>query len=163
MKITLRKIILCGILSAFYPAIGWAELGAAFYTGNNLLSDCNAGSDFKKGLCVGYITGVGNGVHNGQEIGFQSGLLDALFEMYGDKAEANKENILKKVDEEFNKSENDGTLIIVDCRPEGVINQQLVDVVVKYLVQQPEKRASAASELIIAALNQAFPCRKAKP
>ena len=46
------------------------------------------------------------------------------------------------------------------CRPPGVIVQQTVDIVTKYLRDHPERRQDSAVALIWEAQNAAFPCPK---
>lgn len=44
------------------------------------------------------------------------------------------------------------------CGPETVTNQQVTDIVVRYLAAHPEIRHTAAWALVGSALEQAFPC-----
>ena len=44
------------------------------------------------------------------------------------------------------------------CVDEGVLNSQISDVVKRYLTQFPEKRHHEAASLVLAAVQEAFPC-----
>jgi Rap1a immunity proteins len=44
------------------------------------------------------------------------------------------------------------------CVPDGVEAGQVIDVVKLYLAQHPEKRHLAASDLVVDALKEKFPC-----
>ncbi|MEO5493084.1 MAG: Rap1a/Tai family immunity protein [Sphingomonas sp.] len=44
------------------------------------------------------------------------------------------------------------------CLPAGGVRSQMVDVVVKYLKDNPAERAKGASLLVVLALREAFPC-----
>ena len=46
------------------------------------------------------------------------------------------------------------------CRPKGTTNQQMYDVVKKYLVQNPQVRHENMGDIVLTALNEAFPCKK---
>jgi hypothetical protein len=46
------------------------------------------------------------------------------------------------------------------CTPQGVTSRELVDVVVKYLKNNPEKRHFTAAGEVWGALSEAFPCAK---
>jgi hypothetical protein len=49
------------------------------------------------------------------------------------------------------------------CLPKDVVIQQSVDVIKKYLADNPAARHYSAYTIVIAALNAAFPCPKAPP
>ena len=46
------------------------------------------------------------------------------------------------------------------CTPKGVVPQQIIDVVKKYLKDNPQNRADAATQSVLIALTKAFPCNK---
>jgi hypothetical protein len=46
----------------------------------------------------------------------------------------------------------------VVCPPAHVSNEQLVDIVIKHLLNHPETREIGASYIVLAALKDAFPC-----
>jgi hypothetical protein len=46
------------------------------------------------------------------------------------------------------------------CSPSQAIAGQLVDIVLKYLAEHPQKLHEKASDLVLNALSLAFPCRK---
>jgi hypothetical protein len=48
----------------------------------------------------------------------------------------------------------------VVCPPAHVSNEQLVDIVIKHLVDHPEGREVQASYIVLDALKSAFPCPK---
>ena len=45
------------------------------------------------------------------------------------------------------------------CAPKGVVIQQLVDIVTKFLVDNPESRQYPAAALVKLSLTKAFPCK----
>jgi Rap1a immunity proteins len=45
------------------------------------------------------------------------------------------------------------------CRPDGVINSQIIQVYQVYLRNNPEKLHMPAETLFVLAMQQAFPCR----
>ena len=51
------------------------------------------------------------------------------------------------------------TKITTYCIPPGVTPGQLIEIVTKYIEQQPEKRHLVAAMLIEAAIKKSFPCR----
>ncbi|HEM7460012.1 TPA: hypothetical protein U2J34_000293 [Enterobacter hormaechei] len=46
------------------------------------------------------------------------------------------------------------------CSPKGATNGQIVDTVVLYVANHPEKRTENASTLALKALSSAYPCKK---
>jgi Rap1a immunity proteins len=46
------------------------------------------------------------------------------------------------------------------CAPSGLTQGQAADVFAKYLIDHPEKRHMAASDLVFSAMVEAFPCPK---
>jgi hypothetical protein len=48
----------------------------------------------------------------------------------------------------------------ITCRPNGVTNGQMYDIVKKYLIQNPQFRHETMGSLVFDALNEAFPCNK---
>lgn len=46
------------------------------------------------------------------------------------------------------------------CIPPAVVQSQLAKVAVKWLIENPDKLHYAANSLVLAALAQAFPCKK---
>jgi hypothetical protein len=54
------------------------------------------------------------------------------------------------------------TLPQIACTGNGVTGQQLMDIVVKFLLLNPEKRNKGAALLVGAALADAFPCQNSK-
>lgn len=46
------------------------------------------------------------------------------------------------------------------CIPDGVSNGQVGDIVFQWLEDHPEKRHYLASELVVVALSEAFPCNR---
>lgn len=45
------------------------------------------------------------------------------------------------------------------CLPSGVTNRRLIDIVKKYVQNNPKKRAQPASGLVFLALTDTFPCK----
>jgi hypothetical protein len=53
---------------------------------------------------------------------------------------------------------DDAVIMTPPCPGEGVTQEQIADVVIKWLDKHPEKRNLPAPYLIMKALNEAFPC-----
>jgi hypothetical protein len=49
---------------------------------------------------------------------------------------------------------------VLFCTPDGVTRGQYTAVVAKYIKEHPEQWNQPASELVISAMKQAFPCKK---
>lgn len=108
----------------------WAPAAsAAPMDGNFLYGMCGGdpgGGNFP--LCVGYVTGVTEGVVAG------AALAGAPTDISGDRQ------------------------VLGYCLPDTGNNQQVVDVVFDFLEQNPSLRHHSARMLIVAALQQSFPC-----
>jgi hypothetical protein len=111
------------------PAVAFGALN-----GNELFQACTSSDgSFSKGQCVGYVQGVG-------EVGEVEGI-----------AAAN--------DAKTTLSENRGTVMgWVFCTPSKATVRQAVDVVVKFLWDNPARRHFPATVLVARALQEAWPC-----
>jgi hypothetical protein len=105
---------------------------AAVITGNELLEVCEdraPGAGYA--LCLGYVTGI------------------------ADLAQILTMKVVTMIDEDG----DDAVPMINWCRPTGVTNAQLVDVVVRDLRAHPEDRHMPALALIMRSLRTSLPCR----
>jgi len=105
--------------------------------GNTLYSACMASEDLiQQGFCIGWMIG--------QIEGESSGAFIVL-------SQAGDDNTAAEVNPVIN-------LFLGRCIPESATNQQLKDVVVRYLENHPETRHQPARLLANLALGEAFPC-----
>lgn len=104
--------------------------------GNTVYGACKATSDIQQGFCVGWMLGQIEGSSMGAFI-----VLNQLGE-YDTAADVNP--VIN--------------LFLGRCIPDTASNQQLQDVVVRYLEQHPETRHQPARLLASLALGEAFPC-----
>lgn len=104
--------------------------GVDYYSGNELLSDCNdfleSVNGWKPGRCLGFITGVIRG--HQQTISYQNNL---------------------------DYSSERGMLF---CIPSGVTLAQLIKVVHKSIGDNPSKTHLPAEAHVLRAMTDAFPC-----
>lgn len=104
-------------------------------TGNELLSICSSTDDqAQNGFCLGYVTGV----IEGMKWGVATPLL-----MSG-KAAA--------------EADRSGSILLGFCNPEDATLGQYQDVVILYLRNHPSERHNSARILTQLALREAFPC-----
>jgi hypothetical protein len=105
--------------------------------GNMLYSACIASEDLvQQGFCIGWMMG--------QIDGESSGAFIVL-------SQAGDYNTAAEVNPVIN-------MFLGRCIPESATNQQLKDVVVRYLERHPETRHQPARMLANLALGKAFPC-----
>lgn len=101
------------------------------YTGNDLFEDCSDYSGPMAGYCFGYIVGASDGQMAGALTAIAPGNMD----------------ILRMAQETLGY-----------CTPSAVTNQQKIEVVAKYLIDNPASRHRPAALLIREAHREAFPC-----
>ena len=119
-----------------------AAAAAAGYSGNQLLAACEAPpATPNASLCMGYILGV--------ETGLLLGAVDGLIVPMA------KQHSLGTASQMNDRAQS----YLMYCRPSEVDNQQIIDVVTKYLAENPAHRNEQARFLILKALQSAFPCR----
>lgn len=126
-------------LAAFtaHPNVSQAEA----LTGNALYESCTANREdeaAKFTYCVGYITGVGDGL------------------IFGGVT-----SILRLGLEDVNAAEASDIAYqtMGYCAPSAVTAYQTIDVVIKFLADNPAIRHESARGLILAAYREAFPCK----
>lgn len=124
----------CGLLSSVCRAL----------TGNELLDDCREKSDLKAGICLGFVQGYTVGYDAGRRGG-------AMFERFGDI----NYQLLKDKGPEISAVSDRAAYY---CVPSRVTNQQVIDVVLKYLEAHPETRHFEAGSIVASAIHEAFPC-----
>jgi len=122
-------------LLAFLPSSGLADT----VSGNTLHNACNAAGDdsaVQFGFCIGYI----GGVFDGMKFGAGAVMFQAM-----------PESSAAEVDQATNS-------MIGVCVPVNAERAQLVDIVIKFLTENPQMRHESARGLIFQALQRAFPC-----
>jgi Rap1a immunity proteins len=136
-------------MKALAVAIYFASVVAAnaqFYSGNELNASCK-----KKDIIVyAYVAGT------------------------VDKAEADQGVLTQKIIDTLDERQKgakgaDGTVAALGtalvsmkhyCIPKGVTLEQMGDVFCKYLAEKPAERQKSAADLLVSALNGAWPCAK---
>lgn len=131
----MRCILLFLATSTFFAVS--TPIGAQPLSGNDVFEECISENQAKHGFCIGYITGLYEGQYWG-------GLLAT--KTIGAEMDAT----------DFNSFAN---RMFQHCVPPDATNQQLRDVVVKYLVDNPANRHKSARYLVWEAYQNAFPCQ----
>jgi hypothetical protein len=106
-----------------------SALAEEYLDGNQLLQLCEDNAE-PRGACIGYVVGIAD--------------LLMLFTYKG-----------------VTLADADGNGMTAGfnwCRPAGVTNEQLADVVASYLRDHPEKRHLSALSQVVPALRDTFPC-----
>jgi hypothetical protein len=115
---------------------------AGFFDGNKLFEDCKSSKIF----VLGYVSGAFDGAEIGQQ---------AVFSIYM-RALAE----IKTPIDALNKSyEANLEAVGAYCAPKGVILMQMTDLFCQYLSTNPAERHRPGNELLINALNKAWPCK----
>ena len=126
-----RAILWLGV-----AASGTAQASAQNISGNTLHSACNAQSDAEAGFCIGYIIGS----VDGQRWGAFATILS-----------------LELTDE--TSAANDMIAAgLKHCIPPEASNEQIRDVVLQFLANNPSIRHESARFLVWLALAESFPC-----
>ncbi|WP_420557906.1 Rap1a/Tai family immunity protein [Roseovarius sp.] len=105
-------------------------------SGNELLDTCISDNQIMAGFCLGYIIGYSEGAPWG-------GSLAVIQANPGLDADAVNDAV---------------GAITGSCVPSEASNEQLMDVTIKYLTNNPETRHTSARTLIWTAYSEAFPC-----
>ncbi|WP_306111521.1 MULTISPECIES: Rap1a/Tai family immunity protein [Roseovarius] len=124
------------VLALFCLASAATATNAQQITGNQLLDTCTSDNQIMAGFCLGYIIGYSEGAPWGGTLAIMQanpGLgTDAVNDAVG--------------------------AITGSCVPSEASNEQLMDVTIKYLTNNPETRHTSARTLIWTAYSEAFPC-----
>ena len=118
--------------------------------GNDLYDFCTSKKDYQSGLCTGYLAGVYHSLLMQTEEANEP--LDVM--------NAADTSILNQ-DEKIRYIINMGFIISnISCIPNGIQPQQIRDVVIKWLKENPEKRHLSQYTVVDAAYKEAWPCPK---
>lgn len=109
-------------------------------TGNQLLDNCSGSGIERTAYCLGYLSGVNEGL--------RLGVILPLLAEGGSTAD------------ELNAHAN---AYLLTCIPDNVTNQQNMDIVTRYLQDNPSTRHQPAHVLVIMAMREAFPCPAEAP
>jgi hypothetical protein len=124
----------------------FATVASAQTNGNMLHEWCMSEEEVFQALCAVYVEGV----NQGRELGAISAYLDMIPRV-----------VLQLSDESFSEIKS---LRVSDllgyCPPDGATGDQIIDIVKKFLVDNPARRHETASVLVASALNDAFRCAK---
>lgn len=109
----------------------------SYVSGNDLFNICGDKKVVAEMACLGYISGMLTG------IAYQTGYTYAAFEIVEQPLDTEYTSFLKHY-----------------CIPKGVKNRQIVKVIKKYMLDNPELLHIPSSSLVVKALTKAFPCYK---
>lgn len=124
------------VLSLIFAAFGSVQSTAQPITGNTLHSACNGQSDAEAGFCIGYIIGS----LDGQRWGAFSTIVGLEL---ADGTSAANDMIARG---------------LRHCIPPEAPNEQIRDVVLQFLTNNPSMRHESARFLVWFALAEAFSC-----
>lgn len=113
-----------------------AETQSPSVTGNTIYETCKDSKSPIFAYCIGYIVGVNDGWNLGSAI--------AVTQLQ-----------LAKTAKDLNAVNK----MLIGICSRGATNEQVVDIVIKYLKENPEQRHRGAHLLIYGALRKAFPCK----
>lgn len=122
----------------------WPSVSNTQTTGNALKEWCEDPEEVFQALCAVYIEGVRGGL----EYGAISTYLDFISRIVFELSEQTYSEV---------KALRTSDLLGI-CQPAGVTGDQIIDVVKKFLEENPERRHEDASALVYSALFDAFPC-----
>lgn len=129
----MKRILFAALLGS---CIAPVSVDAQTTSGNALYDTCTSDNTVLAGFCIGYIMGLVEGQ-------FWGGLLSA------------KAAGIQFESQDFNATLNE---FFQHCIPQDATNEQLRDVVVKYLRNNPATRHQTARILVWQAYREAFPC-----
>jgi hypothetical protein len=133
---------------------------SAQQTGNKIFDACSQNPAF----VAGYVSGANDKTI--VDVRVLSGRLflnlnEKMRNMAADdgtfKSEQNRSEAAEFLNEQIRAAEN---AMSPYCTPDGVIVAQAADLFCKYLKDNPAERQKDAAELLVAALNSAWPCKK---
>jgi len=140
-----RRTRLCGWITEFLPLIAFlallwipSSLRAQQVSGNSLYGACQSDEGIKLGFCIGFIIGAIEGESFGASIVFMR---------------TQPESTTQEVNDMINA-------FMGHCIPTDASNQQLHDVIMRYLGDHPEQRHLPARGLVWNAMIEAFPCEQ---
>ena len=119
---------------AAFPVASYGEP----FTGNFIYSICTSSDPAQQGACLGFYSGLVEGMIFGTLNSFAA---------VGLGAEMTLEDM-----------QNFGNGILGYCLPPSANNQQIVDINVQYLRDNPSLRHESARSSYLLAMQQAFPC-----
>lgn len=125
------RCVLFAITVAIQPVIASTQS----LDGNFLWGACNGFSESETAFCYGYILGANDG-----------GMYTALSVL----SQTNNRDLLSTLE--------DISSALGYCTPNTATSEQVVDVVVSYLRENPEVRHKPAQVLFTDAMTEAFPC-----
>lgn len=129
------KHLIHGIIAACALGTGHSA-EAQSISGNELLETCSSDDDVYAGFCIGYILGAIEGESFGAFV------------------------VVNSLTPGLDTDDTNRTIssYLQHCTPSDASNQQLRDIMVKYLAEHPAQRHNSARGLILKALRDAFPC-----
>ena len=125
------RLLATVIVWVFGSIAAWAQS----IDGNALMEMCEGSSEAESAFCWGYVFGANDG-----------GMYTAL-------------EVLQKTNDGKVPSTAEISSLLGYCTPNAVTSQQMVDIFVSYLRENPERRHQPAQVLFTNAMTDAFPCR----
>jgi hypothetical protein len=129
----MKRIFLIALLGSYTAPLA---ADAQTISGNSLYDTCTSENNVFAGFCIGYIIGLIEG------------------KVLGGLLFTNAAGVELKA-QDFNKV---GNQLFQHCIPQDATNEQLRDVVVKYLRENPAARHESARFLASESFRGAFPC-----
>lgn len=127
------------------------------FTGNDFLTICRSKNDYDQGLCAGIIHGYIQGKRTGYLLGIAAGVA-------GGNNDGPKDERTKDYERRHGVAIDvlrDNGALEADCIPSSATNEQLKDIVIKWLVDHPERRHEGVDIPINLAMKETFgyPCK----
>lgn len=128
---------------------------ADFQTGNDLYHVCTSDAVHQKMNCLGLVAGF----LEGQRAGYKRAIFHVVDVTCPDCDGAENDEFQKRIVNVHQWLKDEG-MAGPDCLPDGATIGQVADIAVKWLKENPEKRAEGISYVINTALAEAFgyPC-----
>jgi hypothetical protein len=125
-------------------------------TGNDLLKYCTSADKFQRGYCFGKISEWANAQNDGYTAGLYEGVSSEARQI---DPKISNDGLVHQVASVSKKLKQEGKAWAV-CIPDQATNQQMRDVVVKWLNNNPEERANSIAYVMNKAFIGAFgyPC-----
>lgn len=135
MKHRIVSIILVSIFQCVVCRVAYSQQ----ISGNELFTFCSKDDPYSRGKCISYIDGALDGSMN---------MLDYFYDHISE-ADTVIRTLIKNSKAFF-------------CFPKNVTKGQAMDVIKQYLEKHPEERHQNASDLLLIALKEAWPCAREK-
>lgn len=149
-------VIICSLCWLLQPTIAHSSESKGVYdTGNDYWNECSDRNNLIAQVgCAMWISGLAKGIT----------FAAAIYVLRSPDLDANEKKLITK-NPSMTEQENDRNFhLAIDkympyCIDEHVTIEQLKDVYLKYLKDNPDKRHEPATILALSALHESFPCK----